>query len=606
MSAKHFLIAHGEKAALSVTLLACAAQLMVTFTDDSIRPKGITPADIEAKNTGIDSVFVQGKAPVMKPVPGYLSDMEARFARMLPLASVPSWLMAPPDRGPGSGGLLLYVLELPPPTLAAKDAVGAVELTITLEPSVRQQGKRISDSTETHWERSAEGIENHAEVVGVLIETHRGDNQWKPLVAKGVDKGLLSIARLEADQGVITIDNLEPWLVHSFRARLVAKATGLDFDLPIPPKVRNTVVVAAGRLVDTTEDVAWNEFTEKVRAKDPKILAKLAKPLKDPLPGVTLADGELAYQGPKGDDASVTVTSDVRFALDRISSDLADPTKEVATFLVTKQFTDKDGAKLWLKEPQSFKAAIGEVVGGKVKGENPLYPGKQVILELATPFKVVEIKRGQKRIQYWEIRTKSRASGKGKDLGVDSREIQTDLVVVENVKSKARLTFTKLSPIKRPPRKDPVLFPHLAADVDEEQEFRKNPAGFVQQELLPGAPKQHPADEGPLATLRDEHPDARDLYSTDTPYFELPDGRLVWWDPLNSALRQFPEPSAASETPAAAPAPEPKTQTPPGGMPPGGIPPGAMPPGMVPPGAMPPGMVPPGAPRPAPQRPGTR
>lgn len=600
MSAKHFLIAHGEKVAISVTLLACAAQLVVTFTDESIRPKSITPADIEAKNTGIDSVFAQGKAPVMKPVPGYLSDMEARFARSLPLPAMPSWLMAPPDRGPGSGGLLLYVLELPPPTLAAKDAVGAVELTITLEPSVRQQGKRISDSSEARWERSAEGIENRADVVGVLIETHRGDNQWKPLVAKAVDKGFLPLAKLEADHGVIAVDSLEPWLVHSFRARLVAKATGLDFDQPIPPKVRNTVVVAAGRLVDTTEEVAWNDFTEKVRAKDPKTLAKLVKPLKDAPPGVTLVDGELAYQGPKGDDASVTVTSDVRFALDRISSDLTDPTKEVATFLVTKQFTDRDGAKLWLKEPQSFKAGIGEVVGGKVKGENPLYPGKQVILELATPFKVVEIKRGQKRIQYWEIRTKSRASGKGKDLSVEPKEMQTDLVVVENVKSKAHLAFTKLSPIKRPPRKDPVLFPHLAADVDEEQEFRKNPSGFVQQELLPSAPKQHPADEGPLAALRDEHPDARDLYSTDTPYFELPDGRLVWWDPLNSALRQFPEPNAMPEAPAAAPA-EPKTPTPPAG-----IPPGAMPPGMIPPGAMPPGMVPPGAQRPAPQRPGTR
>ncbi len=609
MSAKHFLIAHGEKAAISVTLLACAAQLVVTFTDDSIRPKGITPADIETKNASIDNVFAQGKAPVMKPVPGYLSEMDARFARTLPLASAPSWVMAPPDRGPGSGGLLLYVLELPPPTIAAKDAVGAVELTITLEPAIRQQGKRISDSVQAIWERTAEGIENHAEVVGVLIETHRGDNQWKPLAAKGVDKGFVPLSAIIASNGVLMADGLEPWIRHFFRARLVGKATGLDLDQPIPVKVTHSVVVASNRLVDASSEVPWAEFTEKVRAKDAKTLAKLAKPLKDAPAGVALGDGELAYQGTTSDVADAQVTSDIRFALDKIGNDLTDPTKEVATFLLTKQFTDKDGTKVWLKEPQSFKAAVGETVGAQVKVANPLAGGAITTVNLVTPFKVVEIKRGQKRIQYWEIREKSRAGGKGKDLEATSKDMQTDVVVVENLKTKNTLTLTKLSPIKRPPRKDPVLYPHLAADVDEEQEFRKNPSDFVQQEPLPLAPKLHQPDEGPLAKLRADHPDAADLYTTDTPYYELADGRVVWWEPLNKRLRQDPEPAAGAE--GAATQPEPKAPVAPAvapktPMPPNGIPPGALPPGMVPPG----GMIPPGGPGPQhpsqPQRPGAR
>ena len=581
MSAKHFFIAHGEKVALSVTLLVCATQLVVTFTDHSIRPsEGITTTVIDAKNTAIDAVFLQGKAPVMKAVPPYLGEMDRRFDAQISLPAVPSWLLASPDRGPGSGGLLLYVMELPAPSLTATDAVGAVELAISLPTSVRQAGKRIADGVEASWLRDAEGIENHARQLGVLIETHRGDNQWKPLIAKGIDKGFVSLEALTADAGKMTVDGLEPWIKHSFRARLVAKATALDLSQPLPAKVATSVLVVSGRLVAETEDVSWADFTERIRAKEAKVLGQLA-PLAPVLPGVSLGVGEKAYLGAQSDEAAVQVTSDIRFALDKVGSALDDPAKDVATFLVTKQFTGKNGAKIWLKEPQAFKAAVGDIIGGDAKGENPLFQGKNVILKLSTPFKVVEIKRGQKRIQYWEIREKSRTGGKGKDLDAVAKEAQTDIVVVENIKTKSRLTLTKLTPIKLPPRKNAILFPHLAVDLDEEQEFRMNPAEFVQQELLPAAPQVYQPGEGPLEKLRAEHPDAAELYSTDTSYLELGDGRLVWWEPLNKTVRQDPEPVIGAPAPPAAPAPD----APPNVAPktPVGLPPGALPPGMRPP-----------------------
>ena len=598
MSAKHFFIAHGEKIALSVTLLACTAQLAVTFTDASIRPsEGITTSVIDAKNTAIDAVFLQGKAPVMKAVPPYLGEMDRRFEAQISLPAVPSWLLASPDRGPESGGLLLYVMELPAPSVMATDAVGAVELTISLPTPVRPAGKRIADGPETSWARLAEGIENHANQLGVLIETHRGDNQFKALVSKGIDKGFVSLDRLNADGGKITVEGLEPWVRHSFRARLVAKATTLDLNQPIPTKVASSVVVVSGRLVAETEEVSWTDFTERIRAKDAKLLGKLA-PVAPVLPGVNLSGTEKAYLGAASDDAVVQVTSDIRFALDKVGAALDDPAKDLATFLVTKQFTDKDGSKLWLKEPQAFKAAIGDIIGGQAKGENPLFPGTTVILKLATPFKVVEIKRGQKRIQYWEIREKSRSGGKGKDLDAVAKEAQTDIVVVENIKTKSRLTLTKLTPIKLPPRKNTILYPHLAADLDEEQEFRKNPSEFVQQELLPAAPKLYQPGDGPLEKLRAEHPDAADLYSTDTPYYQLGDGRLVWWEPLNKTVRQDPEPEVIAPS-TAAPASDaavkgaPKAPKPPAGSPPGGLPTGEAPAGGMPPGALPPGTKPP-------------
>lgn len=607
MSAKQFFIAHGEKVAISLTLLLVATQCYVTFTDTSIRPTNISPGEIDIKNAAIDAVFQQGKAPILKPVPGYLNDMESRFDKAnLPLPSQ-AWLTAAPDRGPGSGGLLLYIFEVPAPTITATDTVGSAELTITLATPSRIAGKRISDSASATWERSAEGITNHAEDVGVVIETHRGDNQWKPMVAKSLKQGFISLAKLDELGGKIPAENLEPWIRHSFRARVIAKATGLDLEQAILPKATASVVVVPGILIPDGEDVPWGEFTEKVRSKDVKTIAKLAKPSKDVAPGITLAADEKLYSGGNSEVAGVQVTSNVRFALDKVGADLTDPTKEVASFLVTKQFVLKVGDKQWLKTPQSFKAGVGDIVGGMAKTEIPTNPGPFVNVDLTTPFKVVEIKRQQKRILYWEILTESRSGGKGKDLKTQAKEALVDVVVVENVKSRNRMELTKLIPIKRPARANPIVFPHLAADIDEEVEFRRSPSDFIQAVALPAEPKRHEPDEGPLTKLRDDHPDAADLYSTDTGYYELGDGRLVWWEPLNKAIRQDPEPTADGIKPVAPGAPQsPVAPKGPGKTPhgstPTGIPPGAMPPGTVPPGGMPPGMVPPPGGAPMPRR----
>lgn len=596
MSPKHFFIAHGEKVALSATVLFCALQLGITFSDSSVRPTKVTPADIDAKNTAIENVFAQGKPPVLKPVPPYLGDMQARLAKAAPTIEAMAWLSAPPDRGTGSGGLLLYVYELPAPTINAEDTVGRVALQISLPLTARAAGQRISDGPSATWER-AEGVTNHARQLGVLIETHRGDNQWKPLTSKAVDKGFISLEALEAAQGTLLIEGLEPWVRHSFRARLVAAATALDLAHPeTAAKDGHTVLVVAGRLVPVTDTlVPWNDLTAKFKAQDKAVLAQLARPEATPIPGVQLADGEQAFLGERSvmdPHATVQVTSDIRFALDKIGTDLADPTKEIATFLVTKQFTLKDGAKAWLEEAQSFKAAVGDTIGSTVVIPTP--PDKQKkSVKLETGFKVLEIKRNQKRILYWEVLPKQRAGGKGKDLVVEPKEVQTDLVVVENIKTHTHLTLMKLQPVKLPPRVNAILFPFFPGNRDEEAEFRKDPSTYVQADLTPVEPKQHPADAGPLAKLRDDHPDSADLYNTDTPYYELGDGRLVWWEPLNKVVRQDPEPEAkAAEKPAAVPL------APPIGAPPSTTPPG-MPPGMTPPGmppGMPPGFKPPGQP----------
>ena len=553
MNAKQFLIVHGEKVALSATLLACAAQLSVTFGDQSIRPT-ITPSEIEARNTEIDNVFAQGKPPIMKPVPTYLADMKDRFDRVTPVGTVPSWLTAMPDRGPGTGGLFLYVVELRAPTVTAADAFGKVALTITLPPAIRPDGRRITDRPNATWERSSDGVENHVEHLGILIETHgAGENDWHPLVTKSIPHGFVPRAALNDGTANLTIDGLEPWLRHWFRVRLVAKATSLDLTQPLPAKVTNSVVVVEGQLVGDNDDVPWTEVTEQFKAKDAKLIAKLAKPA-TPIPGISLAANERLFLGGPSDEAIVQITSDTRFALERVTqNDPNNPGKLEAKFLITKQFTGKDGEKLWLKEPQSFKLGIGDVIGGTAKTENPLRPGMLGQITLTTPFKVVEIKTGQKRIFYWEIREKSRTNGtKGKDLDLQPKTVQTDLVVVENTKSKRQITFTKLAMIKLPTRKESVIYPFHATDVDEGAEFRKDPSAFVEAELSPAEPKPHAPNAGPLTALRAAHPDLTDLYTTDTTYYELADGRIVWWEPLNKQIRQDPEPTVKVDPPAGA------------------------------------------------------
>jgi hypothetical protein len=595
MSAKQFFTAHGEKVALSLTLLLIAAQCYVTFTDTSIRPESISPGEIDTKNAAIDAVFQQGKAPILKPVPGYLAEMESRFNKITVPGPLPSWLTAAPDRGPGSGGLLLYVFEVPAPSITAIDTVGSAELTVTLPTPARPAGKRISDSLSSTWERSSEGITNHAEDVGVVIETHRGDGNWKLLNAKALKQGFITLTKLEGMNGKIQAENLEPWIRHSFRARLLAQATGLDLDHAIPPKATASVLVVPGTLMAEGEEVPWNEFTEKVRAKDPKTLEKLAKPSKDAAPGIVLAGDEKIYSGGNSEAVAVQVTSNVRFALDKVGTDATEVNKEVAAFLVTKQFIGKTGDKLWLK-PQSFKAAVGDTVGGVTKTEIPTNPGPVVNVDLSTPFKVAEIRRQQKRVLYWEILTESRAGGKGKTLKVQAKEAQVDVVVVENSKSRNRIELTKLIPVKRPARATAITYPHLVADLDEETEFRNNPSEFVQAVALPAEPLRHEPGEGPLDKLRDEHPDAADLYTTDTAYFELGDGRLVWWEPLNKVVRQDPEPSREpkASAPELAPvAPMPNSKKSPGEVPPS-PPPSGTPPGIVPPaGILPPVPAPP-------------
>ena len=548
MSFKHVMLAHGEKVALAATLLLCAWDISSTLGDETIRPNNITTSKIDEQNANIDRVFAEGKHPILKPVPDYIGELKSRFSRPLSAHQVDNWLLVAPDRGPAQRGFFPYVFEAPGPMITAKDNVGAVALTIVLPTSERPAGRRLADGLSASWHRPDEGVTNAATVAGIQIESRAGDAEWKPVRIRGLktgDAGFISLEDLTAANGAVVADNIEPWVRHQFRAIVIVKATGLPSQGV--PGSAEAVLVVPGRL-DATDETYWQKLTDQVKARTPATLAQFAAEIPSTAAAKwgALTGNEKWYRGGKSDEVTVQVTADVRFAFSKIGTDPKDPTKEQVKFLVTKLFTDGKGAQVWMQEPKTFAVGKSDRIGGKIQAPNPLRQDGGVInVDLSTRFTLVGIQRNVKRILFYEIKDRARTGSKGRDLEVAPKEVITDVVLLENEVSKVKLSLVKLGMIKRPTKVDAIIYPSFGADLDEDQEFRKNPGSFSQYGLEPAAPIKHQAAEGPLVGIRAKHPGEEDFYTTDTVYYELADGRVVWYEPLNKRVRTWPELVAA-------------------------------------------------------------
>ena len=592
MNAKTLLLAHGEKILVLVTAVLCGLGIYSTITDDSVRPAGITAAAIREKNDAIDKAMKEAAAPQLLPVPGYLDNMKRRFDSQFPTNGQMPWLSAMPDRGPGEG-TILYVYELPAPIVAARDVAGVVELTINAAPAIRPANRRVADLNAVEWTSPTGGVSSAAHL-GFQIETRIAGQAWKPLKSKQVDNGLVA---LDATGHVsLKLEGLEPWDTHEFRASLIAKATGFPLDSDGRKEGAGTVLVTAGRVVpgQDIDSIPWENWLSSLESKDAEITKRFLVPTRILPPGTTLAAGESAYQGAFTDQdkvASVQVTSDVRFALDKISEQEGQP---IAHILVTRQLKAPAG-NVWLNEPVAFKVAIGESVGKKVDVIDPRdAAGKRKFpCDLSTPFEVLDVKRDVRRIFYHEIREVTRQGGvKGKDLMVVTKDGRTDMVILRNAKTGITTELVKLGSLRRPTKEGAVFDPWFPADIQEEEEFKKNPATFRMALLEPPAPKAWAKDEGPLAKLREEQPEVdQDAFTTDTGYFEFADGRVAWWEPLNKRLHVFPEQIAVAADPVAPGIPPvmpplPSNEPPTGTKPPRGVMlPAAIPPVVPPPGA---------------------
>ncbi|MCK6486773.1 MAG: hypothetical protein L6R48_00280 [Planctomycetes bacterium] len=637
MAMKPLLIAHGEKALVVVVVGLCALEVWTTLDDPSIRPDKASPAEIELKVALIDKALRGGGAPQLKPVPAYLENLQQRFRAEFAQPGQMPWLTAMPDRGP-SDTILLYVYELAAPTIEARDLSGSVELAISLPQAVRQGDRRVSDAAQVVWSTPA-GVKNSARMVGVLVETRPGaDKPWAPVKTKDAPNGILAlpgagvppraavpeprpaapgpalgampgaaagpgpgmdmmggppapVAVAEPARGALSlrIDGLESWTLHEFRATLVAVATGATLGKEAS-KSGYGVLVTAGRVVPenaSIDELPWDQWRKGLEGNVPEVVGRFLTGRAGPLPaGMELTPGEQAYLGqPMAKGVPVQVTSDVRFALERIVNDPNGVAQ--AQVLVTKQFSIPGGGVVWLKEPRGFKVAVGSRLGGPVQVPDPR-PGRNGIVnaDLSTPFVVAEIRRGVERVYYHELREVPRQGAKGRDLQVVPKKGLTDVVVLRNERSGSTFELVRLGKVPAPAKAGTVTYPTLKGEIDERGEFVADPLAFQVPPLEQPAPVRWEADKGPLAKLREEHPEDRDLYTTDTAYFAFADGRLVWWEKLNKVVRQWPEPAPGAVTapvsgPETAPPVEPHAPLPPhpGAKPPRGAPVEPMPPG---------------------------
>jgi hypothetical protein len=535
MEPKHLVLAHVEKAVVVLVAALCAWYVISAFTDEAIRPKDINQADIAVKVDAIDKVLQSKEAPNLKAPPNYLDAMKERFARTLPKGAYVAWLTAHPDVGPTiEKGTYFYVYQLLPPTLVAKDNLGKLVLEIGLPKDTPSTERRISYGSAQTWKRSVDrgDIVNSAKHVAIQIETRVGSGHWRPLTGvPGVLEGGYVPSETLKKSPKLTIEAGSAWEQHSFRARTVAKVTGYDSD---KESGDHTVLVHAGEM----DEPDWNGLSQQVR-QDPEFLKQFLKGSASALPpGVKLATGEAIFASGYSADASVRATSDIRFAFDKAISDPANPANEQGAFLVSKQFPDG-----WLEKPEVFKTDKGDVVGKDKTGKPRVLVRKGVKTEvpLETPFVLTEIQKGVSRIIYYEVEAKSRADGtKGKDLEVKPKTVTTDIAILKST-SGVSLKLTKLAKVTKPAKVSSFYTPTYDFKngvYDEGDEFRKSPAEFVQQALEPPPPVKHAPGEGPLEALRLSTGEA--IYSTDTDYFEMPDGRLIWWEPLNG-LQKYPQ-----------------------------------------------------------------
>jgi hypothetical protein len=559
MSAQEILIAHGEKALVLLVTAACGYALYGTFTNPEIRPTDISMEKINEMVGKVEKERGNQAPPVMKAPSNYLDDMTARWAVQLPSAKYFAWLGAATDVGPPDvHNSQYYIYEIHPPKVSVTDAIGNLDVTVELPASQRSGDVRISDASTKTW--SLEGrADNKAQWLGLQIEFRVGAADWQPFNGKDVKKGLLSL-KDGTNSYTVSMPTVEPWQRHHFRARLIAKATGLPLDTMKASDQQQTILVSQGAYADPAID--WAKLQADIAGVIDGKKEVLDKFLKGSTQGAfseQLRSGELLYRSSDSDEATVLATDSIRFVFDKVNVNPTDPAQTGATLLLTKYLrdpraTDKKTGK-WMEKPFTYKLAPGEALGAQESILDPFNTnGQKIPVDLSTAYVLTSVKEKVKRVVYYEIFAKSRPmGGKAKDLEVNVKEIETEIATLSNTKTGTELSLPRCERVTKPNKPLSIFYPDFPGlSYDEAGEFKKNPAGFKQNQLVPKAPVKFEPGTGPLEDLHKRRNDP--LLQTDTPYYELPDGRIVYWEGVNHKVVVLIKPGseAAADAEAAA------------------------------------------------------
>jgi hypothetical protein len=542
MNAQEFAIAHGEKVLVVVITGLCGWMLSNTFSNQDIRPRDISVDRIAEMVGKVEKVRGEIAPPVLKAPSNYLEDMKARWAIDLPSNEYMAWLSTTIDVGPPDVDVLrAYIYELHAPQVTVRDNIGSFEVTVALPGAKRASGDaRISDAAKQEWalERHEK---NSAERLGVLIEYKVAGGEFRPVTAKEAPNGFVPAGKEGANGEIkLTVDTAEAWQLYTFRARLVAKATGLPLDKKVSNDQQQTVLVFQGAYDE--DPVDWTKLTKAIVDQNKSVLERFIPGTTEGIGASQLKPGEKLYTSAYGNEQTIIGTSPLRFVFEKPLLNPEDPMKTGAVFRLTKLVSDNKGNRKWLFEPEHFKVMPEQPIGEKDK--KVLDPHKMKSIkdiqkifrqeDLSTPFTLVEVKTEVKRILFYELQFVTRPNGgKAKDLKLTTKENLTEVAVVLNTQTGVKTMLPACERITKPGRANAIIYPDFKMQTFSElDEFNKSPTTFRSWGLTPPAPIPHEPGTGPLEDMRKKQNDP--LLATDTIYYELPDGRLVFFEHVNA------------------------------------------------------------------------
>ena len=547
MSAQDLLLAHGEKALLFVAVVACGYYLHGTFVNPEIRPDNITAETINGMVVNVEKISREATPPVMKAPSAYYDGMIGRWTATLPSAKYYAWMSAAADVGPPDVQTSqYYIYQLYAPKISVVDTIGNLELTLSLPGSHSVASDvRMSDAANKTWSLSGRE-DNRAQWLGMQVEIKVGAGDWQPLAAKGLTNGLLPINESTPSYS-LTIPTVEPWQRHSFRARLIAKATGLPLDQKKAENQQQTILVVRGIYADLAVDwVKLNQSIGDVVGGEKTVITAFQNgSLQGPFAG-QLTPGERLYSSADSDEGSVLAQDSIRFVFEKLFQNPSAPEQSGASIMLSKFLRDPRavGAKAgkWIEKPMSFKLLPGEGLGKPISIPNPFPPpgakgGELVPEDFTTQYVLTEVKQKVPRIIFYEVYSESRPQGgKAKDLKFKPKSIETEVAILANTKTGSAMESPRCEKLTKPNKPLSFFYPDFSGlSYDEVAEFRKNPSNFKQNQLIPKEPIPHNPGTGPLDVEFKLKNDP--LLQTDTVYYELPDGRLIYWDHFNNKVR---------------------------------------------------------------------
>jgi hypothetical protein len=248
-----------------------------------------------------------------------------------------------------------------------------------------------------------------------------------------------------------------------------------------------------------------------------------------------VAAGERLYASDPGAATDTIASPDLKIAFKTVEHAAAGGVDK-AVLLWSRYVRRPNQPPFWCV-PQRLEVAIGGAVVAKGVKVVPPKETLKIQIDLDTTFVLERIGEAKRVLGYDLV---FQPDGKGRRLESSERAPTVDTVVLLDPATGERREIPRLGTVGRAARAHVVPWPDQA-ETREETAFLADPAAFVPPTLaVPTAPKAYPPGAGPLQVLLQ----AGDLHAaTDGDYYELPDGRLVYWEPVNGLERVIPGPS---------------------------------------------------------------